>query len=542
MIFNSHNPKNFKDFQNPDIKYTVTSRDIVPYLTIREYINLLFPFILLDQVESLFGFTTEFSPLYGGRPFHRDNALATHHLAEMMELGVHLTLNLTNHFFSQKVWEATLPLLERHHKKGNAIICVNDRLAQKIRVEFPAYTLKASMIKNLNTLRKINQALDLYDDVVIPMEKNDDTDFLESLPDKKRMVLFGVAACAYNCPLRSCYLETSQEMQGRKTTVSCSQTTHPRRQLGKVIFDINRLYTIGFRQFKLIPVKRKNEKKRLIAGYQEHKSHCFFLRAQQENRLSLVASYPKSGRTWLRFFLANYIVLQKKLDLWVDFESMFTLFPNNIQSDFKKGREAFNVLFRNKIPLICFSHAHFSEELKDMKILMLLRRIPDVLVSEYFHFSTQQESNNKDIGQYVFGGNKQGIYRLIDYLNGWADLWGAANFCTITYEDLHLDTTQSFEKILRFFGIAVDESIMIKAIQLSSLECMKQQEADKGIPGACKSHGHSFTPRIREGKIGGYRAYLDDDTLIKIQHTCNRKLTRASKILLSANKLWPTSV
>ncbi|MCH7834677.1 MAG: hypothetical protein IH911_06330 [Proteobacteria bacterium] len=57
----------------------------------------------------------------------------------------------------------------------------NDDLARWIRQAYPGYQIDASVIKNIKTHRKINEALELYDSVVLPMRLNEDFDFLEKI-------------------------------------------------------------------------------------------------------------------------------------------------------------------------------------------------------------------------------------------------------------------------------------------------------------------------------------------------------------------------
>ena len=175
----------------------------------------------------------------------------------MEEHGICLSLTLTNHFFDEAVYRQSCDLLQRHHELGNSIICVSDKLARRLRQDFPNYILKASVIKNLNTLDKIRAALTLYDYVTVPMDKNDDDAFLEQLPEKRRIILFGNATCAYTCPSRTCYLGFSQEIQGKPVTSKCSREMIPRPTLGLVHFDVNKLREMGFTHFKLVPKESK---------------------------------------------------------------------------------------------------------------------------------------------------------------------------------------------------------------------------------------------------------------------------------------------
>jgi hypothetical protein len=128
-------------------------------------------------------------------------------------------------------------------------------LARRIRKDFSQYTLRASIIKNLNTLRKVSNALELYDDVVIPMDLNDDDEFLENLPQKSRIMLFANAACAYNCPSRICYPEISKFNQAKTDTVRCKKQELGMLEYAFYFFNVEKFHNMGYSNFKLIPTK-----------------------------------------------------------------------------------------------------------------------------------------------------------------------------------------------------------------------------------------------------------------------------------------------
>ena len=99
----------------------------------------------------------------------------------------------TNDDAIRDVGEADIPYLEKYYRPGNAIIVTNDNLARWIRADFPDYHLEASVIKNINTLEKIEKASRIYDTVVLPMPCNQDEAFLKSIEDKSIIRLFANA-------------------------------------------------------------------------------------------------------------------------------------------------------------------------------------------------------------------------------------------------------------------------------------------------------------------------------------------------------------
>jgi hypothetical protein len=242
-------------FRNPAFSYSVSGRWISEKSDIVKYLKFFFIYIDLQQISSVFGSTTEPSELYGGRVYNPSSSLTQSHLGILYQREINLALTLTNHFFTEDLFTRNIAFLDHHHRKGNIIICTSDALAARIRHEFPLYTLRASIIKNLNTLAKIDKALKLYDDIVIPMDMNDDDDFLMRLPDKQRIMLFANAACAYSCPSRICYPEISKVNQSRSDTIRCKKQELGMLERAFYFFDVKKFREMGFNRFKLIPAK-----------------------------------------------------------------------------------------------------------------------------------------------------------------------------------------------------------------------------------------------------------------------------------------------
>jgi hypothetical protein len=253
-----------QDFKDERLRFSVSSRQIQPAMPMSFYLKIMYPYCNFAQIENVFGHTVSFSKLYGGRPFIPEHSLTDQHLNAMDKQGIGLSLNLTNHFYDENSYAESLPLLEQHHKESNSVICTNDQLAWRIKRDFPNYKLSASIIKNLNTLKKIDQALQLYDLAVIPMDKNDDDQFLQAIPNKDRIVLFGNAVCAYTCPQRSCYLAISQKIAGQKVTQDCSRKQLPRPFKGPVFFDVVKFAKMGFKYIKLVPILLENKNFHLL--------------------------------------------------------------------------------------------------------------------------------------------------------------------------------------------------------------------------------------------------------------------------------------
>lgn len=235
----------------PEYTFTVSARGKLPNAPMFRFLRQRFGFLRLDSIESLFGFV-EYSPLYGGRPF-KQRELSERDVRQLNNSGIGVRLPLSNHVVSREEYHESFEFLSRYHRKPNSVIVTNDDLARWIREDFPNYRIDASVIKNINNTHKLDEALKLYDEVVLPMTANEDCEFLKSIEARDRITLFANAGCAFTCPSRICYASISKMNKNTPgVSFACSQSFKEREQLGMIDFDLEPLVAMGFRSFKLL--------------------------------------------------------------------------------------------------------------------------------------------------------------------------------------------------------------------------------------------------------------------------------------------------
>jgi len=233
------------------MQFTVSARGKPAAQPIQQFIKQNYSDIPLEQINSFFGFA-EGSTLYGGRIFECTE-LSRYDIRSMYKMGINLRLPLTNHHASPEEYEESQPFLEKYYRPGNSLIITNDKLARWIRADFPEYRLEASVIKNINNVKKVDAAFKLYDTVILPMASNNDEEFLKSLDRKEDITLFANAGCALTCPSKICYPSISKANKtGDKNLFQCSQKLKERNTIGMYDFDLNKLRSMGFERFKLL--------------------------------------------------------------------------------------------------------------------------------------------------------------------------------------------------------------------------------------------------------------------------------------------------
>ena len=221
--------------------------------------------------------------------------------------------------------------------------------------------------------------------------------------------------------------------------------------------------------------------------------------------------------------LANFFNLKFNLKMELDLNNMFFIMPNDWLSESKGvGAYAFTDDFR--FPLIVFSHNRYDASVHEgKKNVLLLRNVFDVMVSEYFHSTKFIEKYSKDIECFI-KSEKGGLKRYVDYLNSWTPFYESGDIKIITYENMVGNPFKVSACLLEFMGIQVEKDLLNQAIACSSFENMKKLEKEKGFPGAKGEYSDIESRRMRKGKVGGYKDYLDADLIHYIRDYCNEKL------------------
>ena len=233
------------------MQFTISARGKASAIPIQKFIKDNYGHIPLEQINSFFGFT-EASTLYGGRVF-TTTELSRYDVRSLYQMNINVRLPITNHTATPQEYKDNLPFLEKYHRPGNSLIITNDELAKWIRNDFPDYRLEASVIKNINTLKKVDEAFAIYDTVILPMTSNDDKELLRAIDNKKNVTLFANAGCAYTCPSKICYPSISKANKtGDGSLFRCSQKLKERNTIGMLDFDLAYLQSLGFERFKLL--------------------------------------------------------------------------------------------------------------------------------------------------------------------------------------------------------------------------------------------------------------------------------------------------
>jgi hypothetical protein len=248
---------------------------------------------------------------------------------------------------------------------------------------------------------------------------------------------------------------------------------------------------------------------------------------------AFVASYPKSGRTWLRFVLANYLNDVFELGLDVDFHTMFRIIPNSM-ADKELGWGVRRARGRSRCPFLVASHDPYQRALFFGRPIVFIVRDPrDVLVSRYFHKSRHYRDFDGNMKAFL-RSEELGVPDYARYLNGWAKGLEGHRHLAIAYEHMSRTPASVVGDVLRFLTVDVDPDALARAIDASTFESMRALEVRDGLPTRDYERDQEVSLRVRRGKVGGYIDYLDPDDVTYVEQSCAAWLSDEAKGLLTS--------
>lgn len=221
-----------------------------------------------------------------------------------------------------------------------------------------------------------------------------------------------------------------------------------------------------------------------------------------------LVSYPKSGRTWVRFLIANYLSGNQ-----CDFMNSYLIVPG---IDYNP-EQCINL----PRPRFIQSHWTFTPEFK--KVIFIVRDGRDVAVSYYFHLiKFKILPKDTSFADYLAMFN-QGSFDQFSPWGNYVESWlnnAPKEFLLIKYEDLKKNAVKELTKMIEFAGLPVNEEAVVEAVKASSFETMKGHEQSGKLYEELEKTDLSI-PHIRQGKVGSYKDYFDEERLAEFNN-CHR--------------------
>ena len=266
-----------------------------------------------------------------------------------------------------------------------------------------------------------------------------------------------------------------------------------------------------------------------------------------------LASFPKSGNTWLRAFLCSYFYMNSESDIF-DFDLLKNIvrFPSSkLYEDIGVKPKNFeevakfwisvqeNINLNKKINFLKTHNAFgglinspFTNKDNTLGAIYLVRDPRDVLVS----YSRHLELSINETIELVLEEDHKGWLNeykkdVIGEIRGsWAQNYNSwKNFnlterIIIKYEDLISDPFNTFSNVIEYLnkltGIDINEKKIKKCIEITDFNKLKNLERKSGF----KENYNKKEPFFNKGKSNQWRNILDKKIISKIEEKFNREM------------------
>lgn len=255
-----------------------------------------------------------------------------------------------------------------------------------------------------------------------------------------------------------------------------------------------------------------------------------------------LASYPKSGNTWTRVFLANYLLTPdspvpiNQIRRFAIADSSAELYGKLAPTGFNPADPVAHLRLRDRVLRAIagngadmnFVKSHningtvFGTELIVRRFtraaVYIVRNPLDVAISYARHFGMTPARACQSISR---PGNTTagGAANVKQFLGSWAEhvlSWTrTADFPVhvMRYEDMKADPHGCFRSLLGQLGIPVDHERLDRAVSFSSFEELQRQETADGFVEASKNAERFF----HSGTTGQWQGVLTEDDIATVR-------------------------
>ena len=272
-----------------------------------------------------------------------------------------------------------------------------------------------------------------------------------------------------------------------------------------------------------------------------------------------LASYPKSGNTWLRIIISN-IINSKNKDLNEPFRFLSDIIAYPSQSHFRgiiddmsnpkeivpnyiRSQELINLkkkitIFKTHNLLGSFGKHNFTDKNNTAGVIYIVRDPRNVVTSLKNHFQLAgiNEATNfiLDKNNWIYANKDKKIGVMPNFISSWNMHYISwknfpKNYLLIKYEDLLKNPVEEIKRIYnylkKFFKLDLQLEDLNKISELSSFKNLKNKENKDGfyesIEGREDKKKISF---FHSGPLNDWKKTLDKDVKIEIERNFSKEM------------------
>ena len=246
---------------------------------------------------------------------------------------------------------------------------------------------------------------------------------------------------------------------------------------------------------------------------------------------AFIASYPRSGNTWLRFLMFEILATGS-----AGFEEV-----NHVVAEVGLHGPAWPVLPGQG--RLIKTHEPYRKPYK--KAVYLVRDVRDVVLSEFAYQKALGWIPDDFEGflHRFLRGEVNPFHAWHQHVSGWVDspLGSSSSFLLVKFEELRQNTNRVVTQVLDFLGVEVDPQTIENAIANNTVARMQEKEhqSPQLAATAPKPNVGEESRFIRSGSVGRWRNRLTDVQVELIEQHAGEVLARMG---YPAGKSEPSAV
>jgi hypothetical protein len=212
-----------------------------------------------------------------------------------------------------------------------------------------------------------------------------------------------------------------------------------------------------------------------------------------------LASYPKSGNTWVRYLMSHLICDEEQLDL--------REFGRHVPDSHIKGdlvhmtdpQSPFNQASHQ------FIKTHFRYRPEFQQVIYVVRDGRDT-INSYYHYFNARHTEQVTVEDIIRGDISWGLWQdhVFSWLNG-----RCRKRLIVKYEDLFDDTVSELHRMLDFVGMDIPIERIRYVAEIGSFNSMRRSEEamykSKGLVADTTGSGTGTPMFVRKGGSGDWR-------------------------------------
>ena len=277
-----------------------------------------------------------------------------------------------------------------------------------------------------------------------------------------------------------------------------------------------------------------------------------------------LASYPKSGNTWVRHFLASLIYSNQgksgldKLGFILQypkrdqFEKLVTNLNDfrQIKKNWIKSQDLINSdnkikIFKTHHTLCTFEGDNFTNEKNTLGAIYIVRDPRNVISSILYHFnlSNIEEAINfiKEEKRFIMGSIKNKVnYPLLTLIGSWKSNYNSwknigKNFLLVKYESLILNPNYEFNRIAKHISqitnLRFSKEQINKSIEESSFKNLSILEDKNGFVESIEDLKNKKKKFFNLGPKNNWKEILEKKYVKEIENSFNSEMKELGYIL-----------